>query len=89
MEKQYNRGSKCRRRPIKEYQNKGYISWSEDNDYWLRWPGTEGIFSAVKRKLGENFVSRSPEGLEAEGYQRTWVYNYMNQRAKRGTKSLN
>jgi hypothetical protein len=37
----------------------------------------------VKRKFGENCVSRSPEGLEAEGYERIWVYNYMNQGAKR------
>ena len=38
------RGSKYRRRAIWEYQNKGLISWSEDNDYGMRWPGTEGIF---------------------------------------------
>jgi hypothetical protein len=43
----------------------------------------------VKRKFGENCVSRSLEGLEAEGYQRIWVYNYLNQRAKREVKSLN
>ncbi len=55
----------------------------------MRWPGTEGIFSAVKRKYGENCVSRSPEGLEAEGYQRIWVYSYLNHGAKREVKSLN
>ncbi len=49
----------------------------------MRWPGTEGIFSAGKRKLGENCVSRSDEGMEAEGYQRFWVYDYVNQGAKR------
>ena len=61
----------------------------EDNDYGMRWPGTEGIFSAVKRKFGENCVSRSSEGLEAEGYQRIWVYTYLNHGAKREVKSLN
>ena len=55
----------------------------------MRWPGTEGIFSAVMRKFGENCVNRSHEDLEAEGYQRIWVYNYMNQGAKREVKSLN
>ena len=54
------RGSKYRKRAIKEYQNKGYISWLEDNDYGMKWPGTEGIFSAAKRKFGENRVKRSP-----------------------------
>ena len=83
------RGSKYRRKAIREYQNNGYKQWAEDNDYGMRWPGTEGIFSAVKRKFGENCVSRSSEGLEAEGYQRIWVYTYLNHGAKREVKSLN
>ena len=41
----------------------------------MRCVGTEGIFSAVKRKYGENTVSRSKEGLIAEGYQRFWAYD--------------
>ena len=45
--------------------------------YGMRWPGTEGIFSAVKRKFGENTVSRPIVGLLAEGYQRFWVYDEM------------
>ena len=55
----------------------------------MRWPGTEGTFSAVKRKFGENCVSRSVKSLEAEGYQRIWVYDYINQRAKTEVKFLN
>ncbi|MHB8396706.1 MAG: IS5/IS1182 family transposase, partial [Thermoplasmataceae archaeon] len=42
-----------------------------------------------KRKFGENCVSRSAEGLEAEGYQRFWTYDYINQRAKREVKGMN
>jgi D-alanyl-D-alanine carboxypeptidase len=30
------RGSRYRRIAIREYRNKGYISWSEDNDYGMR-----------------------------------------------------
>jgi hypothetical protein len=45
------------------------------NGYGMRWPGTEGMFSAVKRKFGENTVSRSEDGLLAEGYQRFWSYD--------------
>ena len=77
------RGSKYRRKAIREYREKGYRSWAKENSYGMRWPGTEGIFSAVKRKFGENCVSRSTEGLEAEGYQRFWIYDYINQGAKR------
>jgi hypothetical protein len=43
----------------------------------------------VEKKLSDNCVSRYPEGLEAYGYQRIWVYNYLNQRAKKEVKSLN
>ncbi len=55
----------------------------------MGWPGTECIFSAVKRKFGENCVSRSREGLEAEGYQRICIYDHINQRAKRAIMALN
>jgi hypothetical protein len=55
----------------------------------MRWPGTEGIFSAVKRKFGENCVSRSTEGLKAEGSQRLWIYDYINQRAKMEVNQMN
>ena len=68
------KGSKYRRKAIRECKEKGYKTWAEENSYGMRWPGTEGIFSSVKRKFSENCVSRSARGLEAEGYQRFWVY---------------
>ena len=83
------RGSKYRRKAIRDYQEKGYKTWADQNQYGMRWPGTEGIFSAVKRKFGENCVSRSAGGLKTEGYQRFWVYDYINQRAKRMVKAMN
>ena len=83
----HHRGSKYRRKAVREYQNKGYRQWAEENNHGMRWPGTERIFSAVKRKFGENRVSRSVKGLEAEGYQRIWIYDYINQRAKMEVKS--
>ncbi len=83
------RGSKHRRKEVREYQKKGYREWADENNYGMRWPGTEGIFSAVKRKFGENCVSRSTTGLEAEGYQRLWIYNYINQGAKEVIKAMN
>ena len=83
------KGSKCRRKAIREYKEKGYKPWAEENCYGTRWPGTEGIFSAVKRKFSENCVSRSGRSLESEGYQRFWVYTYINQRAKEVLKTMN
>ena len=55
----------------------GYERWAVENNYGMRCPGTEGIFSAVKRNFGENTVSRSIEGRLVEGYKRFWVYDEM------------
>ena len=72
-------GSKWRRKEAREYKNKGYKDWAKEKGYGMRWPGTEGIFSAVKHKFGENTLSRSEEGLLAEGYQRFWTYDELMQ----------
>ena len=55
----------------------------------MKWMGTKGIFSAIELIFGENCVSRTVNSLEAEGYQRIWVYDYINQRAKMEVKSQN
>ncbi|MGC8618850.1 MAG: transposase, partial [Thermoplasmata archaeon] len=41
------RGSKSRRRVVREYKMMGYERWARENNYGMRWPCTEGIFSAV------------------------------------------
>jgi len=69
------RGAAARRRAVREYRRLGYRAWADTKGYGMRWPGTEGIFSALKRKFGENMVSRSARGLVAEGYQRVWAYD--------------
>ncbi|MGI0128659.1 MAG: IS5 family transposase [Thermoplasmata archaeon] len=71
------RSSKYRRRAAREYRRLGYRGWAESKGYGMRWPGTEGIFSAMKRKFGESVVSRSAAGLAAEGYQRVWAYDVL------------
>ena len=49
--------------------------WRENVKHGDRWPGTEGIFSAVKRKFGENIVSRKKSNMIAEAIQRFWAYD--------------
>ncbi len=78
-------GGGARRRAIREYRELGYRAWAEAKGYGRRWPGTEGIFSAVKRKFGENTVSRSAGGLVAEGYQRFWAYDELREYGERRT----
>jgi len=38
--------------------------WQKETKYGNRWPATEGIFSAVKRKFGENLVSKKKRELD-------------------------
>ncbi|EQB71856.1 MAG: transposase IS4 family protein [Thermoplasmatales archaeon A-plasma] len=85
----HNRGSKYRRKAVREYREKGYRPWSEENNHGMRWPGTGRIFSAMKRKFGENCVSRSVKGLGDEGCRSIWIYDCINQRAMAEAKSLN
>jgi hypothetical protein len=80
------RTNKYRRREVRAYRRLGYAEWAAQKHYGLRWPGTEGIFSAMKRKYGENVVSRSPEGLVAEGYQRVWAYDELREYGQDGAK---
>lgn len=68
------KGGWPRRKAVREYRKLGYRTWADTKGYGMRWPGTVGIFSAVKRKFGENTVARSTRGLLAEGYQRFWAY---------------
>ena len=49
--------------------------WRKKIKHGLRWPGTEGIFSAVKRKFGENIVSRKKRNMISEAIQRFWAYD--------------
>ena len=68
------KGSKRRRTEIRSYQRWGYELWSHLRRYGLRW-AIEGIFSAVKRKFGENILAKSEKTMRAEAVQRFWSYD--------------
>ena len=55
----------------RRYQKK----WRKRVGHGDRWPMTEGIFSAVKRKLGENIVSTKKGNMVFEAIQRFWAYD--------------
>jgi hypothetical protein len=58
--------------------------WRKEVCHGDRWPGNEGIFSAVKRKFGENIVSTKKGNMVFEAIQRFWAYDvicmYANQK---------
>ena len=75
-------GSMRRAREVKAYKRDGYEKWAKDRDYGMRWPGTEGIFSAVKRKFGERVRSKKKENMCFEAERRFWAYDCIAQYAK-------
>lgn len=71
------RGSRRRRDEIRLYRRCGHDDWLKLKNYGMRWVATEGIFSAVKRKFGENIFSKKNETMKAEAMQRFWAYDLL------------
>jgi len=68
------RGNRNRRDEIRRFRKWGYRLWARYRRYGMRW-AVEGIFSSVKRKFGENIVSKSGSTMQAEAVQRFWAYD--------------
>lgn len=66
--------SELRNNVVKERNKKGYKKWAKKNDYGMRWPATEGIFSAIKRIFGEQLTATSEIGLTQEAAIKIWAY---------------
>jgi len=71
-----NDGS-ARDKEVIDYKKKGYKKWAKEREDGLRWIGTEGIFSAVKRKFGENVRATKIENMMKEVKMKFWVYDLM------------
>lgn len=56
------------------YNKWGYKKWAKKKRYGLRWPGTEGIFSAVKRIFSERVRSKKIENMCKEVKRRFYAY---------------
>lgn len=82
-------GSMRRAREVKAYQSEGYEKWAKNRNYGMRWPGTEGIFSAVKRKFGERVKSKKKENMCLEAERRFWAYDCIAQYAKTQEQNKN
>lgn len=74
--------SYCRKRAIEKFKEKGYKKWAKEKQYGMRWPGTEGIFSAVKRKYGENTRAHKIESMLLSAKMKFWAYESMRQYAR-------
>jgi hypothetical protein len=75
-------GSWKRNEEVKKYQKIGYKKWAKKNKYGMRWTGTEGIFSAVKRIFGDRIRSRIVDKMYKEAERRFWAYQVMKRYAE-------
>ncbi len=70
-----------RNKEVDVFIKKGYKKWAKNRKYGLRW-NTEGIFSSVKRKFGENVRSMKVEYILKEVKRKFWVYENIKDYAK-------
>lgn len=71
-----------RDKEISEMKKEGYKRWARKRQYGQRWTGTEGIFSAVKRKFGECTRARVIENALKEAKMKFWAYESMKNYAR-------
>lgn len=63
-------------------RKKSYKKWAKKYKYGMRWPATEGIFSAIKRIFGETLHATSETGMIKEASAKIWAYKKLKQYAK-------
>lgn len=59
---------------VRLYQGLGYEDWAKLKEYGLRWPATEGIFSASKRIMGEHVTAHRKRNMYREARLKFWAY---------------
>jgi len=76
-----NTDNDMRNKHVKE-RKKSYKKWARKHKYGMRWPATEGIFSAIKRVFGETLRATSEIGMIKEASAKIWAYTKLKQYAK-------
>jgi len=71
------KGIGTRPREVRLFQELGYADWVKVKQYGLRWPASEGIFSAVKRIFGETIRSQGKRNMYREASLKFWPYQQL------------
>jgi len=71
------KGLGARPREVRLYQKLGYKEWAKQKEYGMRWPASEGIFSAVKRIFDENIRSHNTRNMYHEAQLKFWAYQQL------------
>lgn len=72
-----DKGLGPRSREVQLYQNMGYKKWAKQKKYGMRWPASEGIFSAVKRIFDESVRSYKTRNMYHEARLKFWAYQQL------------
>jgi len=78
-------GHDLRNQEVEAKNKLGYRKWAEERDYGKRWLGTEGIFSAVKRKFGEGVRAKRLGNALKEVKRKFWAYDLLKTYAENRT----
>jgi len=62
---------------VRYYQKMSYKEWAKQKGYGMRWPASEGIFSAVKRIFGEAVRSHKRRNMYREAKLKFWSYQQL------------
>jgi len=64
-----------RKNEVIEYKKLGHEAWVIKKSYGMRWPASEGIFSANKRIFGEHVRATKKRNMYHEVKLKFWAYN--------------
>lgn len=70
-----SKGSSRRRKEVVGYKQLGHERWVKEKNYGMRWPASEGIFSANKRIFGEVVRATKKRNMYQEVKLKFWAYN--------------
>jgi len=69
------RGSTRRKKEVIKFKKLGYKVWAKDKKYGMRWPMTEGHFSAIKRCYGDSARAKNIKNALLELKRKVWIYD--------------
>ena len=69
------KGSMRRKKEVLKFKELGYKDWTEEKEYGMRWPMTEGHFSGIKRVYGDCANAKKTENILTELKRKVWIYD--------------
>lgn len=68
-------GSMRRKKEVLKFKELGYEAWAAEKGYGMRWPMTEGHYSAIKRCYGDCAKAKKRKNVLIELKRKVWIYD--------------